>query len=119
MIPTTAILWTSPRENPQPPSVLGMTTYHIDSEAVAAASAGVRAAIDRIQSEVTSLNGRLVDLQSTWTGQAATAFQAVVADWTATQRRVEESLGGISSALALAGQQYAEIEQQNARLFTR
>jgi WXG100 family type VII secretion target len=61
----------------------------------------------------------LVALQGSWTGQAASAFQAVVADWTATQRRVEESLQLLNTGLAQAGQHYAEIELQNARLFAR
>lgn len=96
-----------------------MTRYQIDSEAVAAATASVQAAASRIQSDVTGLHARLVDLQSTWTGQASAAFQAVVVDWTATQRRVEDSLQLLTAALAQAGQHYAEIEQQNARLFSR
>lgn len=96
-----------------------MTRYQIDSEAVAAATVSVQAAASRIQSDVTGLHSRLVELQSSWTGQAAAAFQTVVVDWTATQRRVEESLQLLTSALAQAGQHYAEIELQNARLFAR
>lgn len=96
-----------------------MTRYQIDSEAVAAATATVQAAASRIQVDVSGLHAHLVDLQSSWTGQAAAAFQAVVADWTATQRRVEESLQLLNTGLAQAGQHYAEIEMQNARLFAR
>ena len=75
------------------------------------------ASIGRIQGEVGALHGQLVNLQSSWTGQASVAFQGIVSDWKATQQRVEESLSGISMALAQAGRHYAEIEQQNARLF--
>jgi early secretory antigenic target protein ESAT-6 len=96
-----------------------MTRYQIDSEAVAAATVSVQAAASRIQSDVTGLHSRLVELQGSWTGQAAAAFQTVVTDWTATQRRVEESLQLLTTALAQAGQHYAEIELQNARLFAR
>lgn len=96
-----------------------MTRYQIDSDAVAAATATVQAAMGRIQSEVSGLHARLVDLQGSWTGQAATAFQGVIADWRATQARVEESLGGIAAALGHAARQYDEIEQHNLRLFTR
>jgi WXG100 family type VII secretion target len=96
-----------------------MTRYQIDSEAVAAATVSAQAAASRIQSDVTGLHARLVELQGSWTGQAAAAFQTVVADWTATQRRVEESLQLLTAALAQAGQHYAEIELQNARLFAR
>ena len=96
-----------------------MTRYQIDSEAVVAATSSVQAAASRIQADVSGLHSQLVQLQGSWTGQASAAFQAVVADWTATQRRVEESLQLLNAGLAQAGQHYAEIELQNARLFVR
>jgi WXG100 family type VII secretion target len=94
-----------------------MTRYQVDSEAVVTASGAVRASIARIQSEVASLHGQLTALQGSWTGQASTAFATVVGEWTITQQRVEENLAAINQALALAGQQYADIEAANARLF--
>ena len=96
-----------------------MTRYQIDSEAVIAATSSVQAAASRIQADVSGLHSQLVQLQGSWTGQASAAFQTVVADWTATQRRVEESLQLLNAGLAQAGQHYDEIELQNARLFTR
>ena len=96
-----------------------MTHFQVDSDAVAAATGVVRSAMGRIQAEVSGLHGQLVALQSTWTGQASAGFQTVVNDWKLTQQRVEESLGMLGSALDRAGQQYAEVEAQNARLFLR
>jgi len=96
-----------------------MTRYQVDSEAVLSATGAVRSSISRIQSEVGGLYGQLTQLQSSWTGDAATAFSGVVADWKATQQRVEENLAAINQALTHAGQQYAEIEASNARLFLR
>lgn len=96
-----------------------MTSYQVDSEAVFGASAAARATSDRIQSDVSGMLAQLTSLQSSWSGQAATAFQALITDWRATQQHVTESLEAINAALALAGQQYAEIEQANARLFLR
>lgn len=96
-----------------------MTRYQVDSEAVLGATAAIRNSMSRIQSEVSGLNGQLTNLQGSWTGQASTAFQSVVADWRATQQRVEESLAAINQALGVAGQQYADIEAANARLFVR
>jgi early secretory antigenic target protein ESAT-6 len=95
-----------------------MTRYQVDSEAVLGATNAVRTSIGRIQAEVGGLHGQLVSLQDSWSGQAASAFQAVVNDWKSTQQRVEESLDAISRALGQAGQHYAEIEAANARLFT-
>jgi WXG100 family type VII secretion target len=94
-----------------------MTAYQVDSDAVLTTTGAVRASIARIQSEVSGLSGQLTGLQGTWTGQAATAFQSVVSEWHGTQLRVEEVLASINQALAQAGQQYAEIEAANARLF--
>jgi len=96
-----------------------MTRFQVDSEAVAQTTAQVQAASGRIQAEVSGMHARLLELQGSWSGQASVAFQGVVTDWTATQRRVEESLGAIAQALAQAGRTYAEVEEQNARLFTR
>jgi 6 kDa early secretory antigenic target len=96
-----------------------MTRYQVDSEAVFTATGAVRGTISRIQSEVQAMHGQLSSLQSSWSGDAALAFQSVVADWNATQLRVEESLQAINSALGQAGQQYADIESANARLFIR
>lgn len=96
-----------------------MTRFQVDSEAVAQTTAQVQAAVGRLQGEVAGLHARLVELQSSWSGEAAIAFQGVVSDWTATQRRVEESLATINQGLAQAGRTYAEVESANARLFAR
>ena len=96
-----------------------MTSYQVDSDAVFGATGAVRASSDRIQSEVGGMLGQLTNLQTSWTGQAAAAFQSLISEWRATQQRVTENLEAINAALAQAGQQYAEIEQANARLFSR
>jgi len=94
-----------------------MTQYQVDSDAVFATSGAARGSISRIQAEVEALHSQLAALQSSWSGQAASAFQLVVDDWKATQVRVEESLSAINTALGQAGQQYADIESTNALLF--
>lgn len=96
-----------------------MTRYQVDSEAVISTTGAVRGSISRIQAEVDGLHNQLTNLQGSWTGQAAAAFQLVVNDWKATQVRVEENLAAITSALGQAGEHYAEIEASNARLFAR
>ncbi|PZQ90644.1 MAG: WXG100 family type VII secretion target [Leifsonia xyli] len=96
-----------------------MSTFQVDSEAVLAHAAAARQTVGRIQGEVGALHSQLEQLQSSWTGGAAAAFRSVVEEWRITQQRVEESLTAIGSALAQAGQQYAEIEAQNTRIFLR
>lgn len=94
-----------------------MSRFQVDSDEVAAATANVRATSARIQSDVSQMRSRLLDLQASWSGVAATGFQGVVTEWAATQQRVDESLGAIAQALDQASRTYAEVEAQNARLF--
>lgn len=108
-----------PATPPPRTTVSRMTRYQVDSEAVLSATGAVRSTIGRLQSEVSGLQSQLTHLQSTWTGPAATAFGSTVAEWKATQVRVEENLAAINQALGVAAQQYAEIELSNTRLFGR
>ena len=94
-----------------------MPVFHVDSEAVQQASSAAQQSISRIQSEVMALHTQLSNLQGSWSGQAATAFQGVVNEWHLTAQRVDESLNSINHALSLAAQQYFEIEQATARMF--
>ncbi len=96
-----------------------MTRYQVDSEAVLNATGSVRTTISRIEAEVASLIGQLVQLEGTWQGMASAAFSAAVNEWKGTQQLVEQNLGALNHALGQAGHQYAEVESQNARLFVR
>jgi len=94
-----------------------MTRYQVDSEIVLGTTNAVLTRIQTIQSDVDAMMHQLTELQSSWTGEASNAFQGIVGDWRATQRRVEESAVHITTALGRAGAQYAEIERSNAELF--
>jgi early secretory antigenic target protein ESAT-6 len=96
-----------------------MTQYQVDSDAVATATGAVRGSIGRLTAECSGMYNQLTALQSSWTGGASAAFQTVVTDWKTTQQRVEEALTTINNALNIAGQQYADTEAANARMFGR
>ncbi len=96
-----------------------MTTYHVDSEAVRQATDHANATIARVQGDMQQLTSHLQALQSSWSGQASTAFQSVLAEWRNTQLAVEGQLLQITQSLGFAAQHYAEMEAQNARLFMR
>jgi WXG100 family type VII secretion target len=94
-----------------------MSRYEVDSAQVTQAGAAVQASAQQIGAEVDRMMRHLLDLQSSWKGQASASFQHVVADWRATQDRVRLSLEEIQRALAVAGQQYAQAEEAAARMF--
>lgn len=96
-----------------------MSRYEVDSAQVAQAGAAAGASVAVIRSEVGALLRHLTELQSGWRGGAASAFGALLSDWTLTQRQVEASLDQITAALGSASQHYADAEQQAARLFWR
>ncbi|MFI5085358.1 MAG: WXG100 family type VII secretion target [Actinomycetales bacterium] len=95
-----------------------MVQFHVDSDDLAVKSLAVRSSIGQIRSEVAAMQNNLAELQDTWTGSASAGFQALMADWRATQLRVEESLEGINTALSSAAMAYADAEERNTRLFT-
>ena len=96
-----------------------MGRYEVDSEQVAQASAAVRGSTAVIRTEVAAMMRHLTELQGSWRGGAATAFGAIMADWSSTQARVEESLDQITGARGAAASSYADAEQHATRLFGR
>ena len=96
-----------------------MTLFTVDTDGLAAKSAQVQGTIVRLQAEVDSMQLGLRELEQVWSGQASANFQLLVAEWRATQSKVEESLASINQALSVATQQYQEAELSNARMFMR
>lgn len=96
-----------------------MTRYHVDSEAVLHATQHAKATITRVQSDLQQLTANLQALQSSWSGQAATAFQSVLGEWRTTQHNVDAQLIAITEALGHAATHYIELEHANIRLFQR
>ena len=96
-----------------------MSQYQVDVVRLSSTAAAVQQRSAAIQSEVAAMHRQLAELQSTWRGSAAAAFGTVVTDWSATQARVEQSLGQIAQAMRVASQANGEAEQAASRLFGR
>ncbi|MEN9715078.1 MAG: hypothetical protein RJA35_545 [Actinomycetota bacterium] len=94
-----------------------MTRILVDSEQVLATNTVVQSTIDKLQTDVNTLHTQLVNLQSSWQGQAANSFQELASKWRTTATLVQQQLGEIGQALTTAAKQYQEIEAINQRLF--
>jgi early secretory antigenic target protein ESAT-6 len=94
-----------------------MTRFLVDSEEVLAANTVVQSTIQKLQSDVDTLHTQLNSLQSSWQGQAANSFQELAGRWRTTAGLVQQQLAEIGQALAIAAQQYSDIEATNQRLF--
>ena len=90
-----------------------MSIISVDTELLQLKSANVKATVDRISADVQAMKHGLDELQATWRGSAATNFQALVAEWTLTQGKVEASL-----ALNSAAASYAQAELHNTQRFS-
>ena len=80
-----------------------MAVYSVDSDAVLSATTAVRGTMERVQGDTHAMLAQLTPLQSSWTGTAAASFHGVIEQWRGVQQQVEESLGAIGGALAVAG----------------
>ena len=94
-----------------------MTRYSVDADAVLNAAHHARATIQRIHTDVQTLNAQLHALGGTWSGPAATAFLGVHESWRNTQSAVEANLHALTQALSQAGNHYRDMEITNQRLF--
>ncbi|MET1034979.1 WXG100 family type VII secretion target [Arthrobacter halodurans] len=95
-----------------------MSSFAANTAEMRNKAAAVQGTIERLRAEVNTMQAGLRELESSWHGAAALNFQGVVADWRATQLRVEESLAGINTALSRASQHYDDAEAANASMFT-
>ena len=94
-----------------------MSTFSTDTGDMQVKSQAVMNTIDRLRSEVSTMQMNLDQLQGTWQGAAAASFHAIVAEWRSTHVQIEEALSSIAAALQHASAQYEEVEQVNTSLF--
>ena len=94
-----------------------MPSYTVDSDIVMQKAAAVSGTVGRLQTETATLQAQLLDLQGTWTGMAASAFQVSAEQWSAVQAQVEQALASLGSALHAAGMHYADTEQAAVAMF--
>lgn len=94
-----------------------MVQFNVDSAQVAQGALSARRHGEAIRAEVQSMTALLTQMEGTWRGGAATAFQSALGQWRMTQQQVESALEALANALDAAARQYAEVENVNMRMF--
>lgn len=94
-----------------------MVQFNVDSAQVAQGALAARRHGEAIRGEVQAMTALLTQMEGTWRGGAAAAFQSALGQWRLTQRQVEEALAALATALDAAARQYAEVEDANLRMF--
>lgn len=94
-----------------------MVQFNVDSAQVAQGAFAARRHGEAITGEVRAMTALLTQMEGTWRGGAAAAFQSALGQWRVTQQQVEASLAALATALDAAARQYAEVEEVNLRMF--
>jgi 6 kDa early secretory antigenic target len=83
-------------------------------EEMARAGARVLDTDQQVQAELAALRGRLTPLAGAWRGEAATAFDGLMARWDADARALSAALRGIGEAITGSGRTYQQAEQDQS-----
>lgn len=94
-----------------------MTFISVDSELVAQSAPLIQATAERIRGEIAGMHAQLNGLTGAWQGLAASSFLELIERWRLAASALETQLNEIGVAVALAADQYREIELANQRLF--
>nr|WP_116431708.1 WXG100 family type VII secretion target [uncultured Gardnerella sp.] len=94
-----------------------MAQFRVDSEQIQQAAAAVGTSVSAIRDAVNGMYTNLQQLQSVWTGSAATQFASTAQQWRAAQQQMEQSLEAIQQAMQHASGVYLDAETQATSLF--
>ncbi|HEY2207392.1 MAG TPA: WXG100 family type VII secretion target [Pseudonocardia sp.] len=70
----------------------------------------VRQVNEQVQAGLCQLRNQLAPLAGAWKGEAATAFQGLMARWDTDARQLNQALRGIGDAISSSGAQYRRAE---------
>ncbi|WP_203136010.1 WXG100 family type VII secretion target [Microbacterium sp. JZ31] len=94
-----------------------MAIFSVDTEAVSAANGQTLNTAEQIRGLTATLTGQLAQLESTWSGASAGAFQSALTQWKSAQQSVEQALDSLGRALGVASAHYAEAERLTSGMF--
>lgn len=85
------------------------------TEEMARAAGQVREVSEAVNGELGGLRSRLEATRGQWTGAAATAFTALMAEWDTEAKRLNVALADIAEQLGGTAAAYQQVEDENAR----
>lgn len=94
-----------------------MSTFRVTPGELIALSQQVQASAGQIESELSSLRGRVLPASGFWTGAGQERFQALYEEWNRSALGLQQALAGISALLGQAARQYEETEAAIASSF--
>jgi 6 kDa early secretory antigenic target len=84
------------------------------TEEMARAGRQVLGTDDQVQGQLAALRGQLAPLAGAWRGEAAVAFEGLMARWDADARALSAALRGIGEAIVGSGASYQRAEEDGS-----
>jgi early secretory antigenic target protein ESAT-6 len=88
-------------------------TIKVATDDVQSKASAVASEVAELEAQLAKLSSDMRALADTWTGQAATAFQSLYANWGKQATAIQHSLNEIGLSLKGAGSKYADAEAAN------
>jgi WXG100 family type VII secretion target len=88
-------------------------------EQMQAAATHVDEVNQNVQSQLLALRNQLAPLAAAWKGQAATAFNTLMARWDADALKLNNSLHGIGEQIRQSGTTYAQTDEAEHQNYSR
>jgi WXG100 family type VII secretion target len=91
--------------------------FEVDTGEMGRARGAVGACASQVAADVDELARHLAELRATWQGEAAGAFDAVMARWQGVHEQVRSALADVEHALEVTGRAYDEADGSARRMF--
>jgi len=94
-----------------------MADLAVNYATLAAAAADIQTSAGQIESRLNELDRSLQPLRAAWTGEAATAYEAAKAKWTAALTDMKALLAQIGTQVTSTSQNYQATDRNVAQRF--
>jgi WXG100 family type VII secretion target len=94
-----------------------MSELKVNFGGLQAASADINASADKLAARLDQLDSDLAPLRADWSGEAAGAYEAAKAKWSAAITDMRALLAQVGQAVATSGSDYQSTERSNASMW--
>jgi 6 kDa early secretory antigenic target len=91
-----------------------MSDLKVNFGGLATAAADIQSSAANIESRLNDMDSSLQPLRASWTGEAATSYEAAKARWTQAISDMRTLLAEVGRAVSTSGDDYQATERNNA-----
>ena len=92
-----------------------MSDLKVNFSALSTAAADIGTGANQLEQVLANMDRSLQPLRSSWTGEAASSYEASKAKWTAAITDMKALLSDVGRAVGASGEDYQATERSNAQ----